>query len=121
MDGKLWIWGKGDGGRLGFGHENSMFVPAPNPNLESDVKSIALGGLHSVALDVLGRIFTWSVPVLALCFTLLVLVCIDIELMIRGKYCLFCMNLFSSVYYVVYLGLYSASNRNLEELLSLST
>lgn len=74
VDGKLWIWGKGDGGRLGFGHENSVFVPAMNPNLESDIRSIALGGLHSVALDVFGRVFTWSVPVLTLCFVLLVFV-----------------------------------------------
>lgn len=62
VDGKLWIWGKGDGGRLGFGHENPAFVPTLNPNLESDVRSIALGGLHSVALDVVGRVFTWLVP-----------------------------------------------------------
>ncbi|KAK6142410.1 hypothetical protein DH2020_022758 [Rehmannia glutinosa] len=60
VDGNLWIWGKGDGGRLGFGHENPVFVPTLNPNLESDVKSIALGGLHSVALDALGRVFTWG-------------------------------------------------------------
>lgn len=64
VDGNLWIWGKGDGGRLGLGHENPIFVPTPNPYLESDVRSIALGGLHSVALDVLGRVFTWSVPAL---------------------------------------------------------
>lgn len=62
VDGKLWIWGKGDGGRLGFGHEDSVFVPTMNPNFDSAVKSIALGGLHSVALDSLGRVFTWSVP-----------------------------------------------------------
>ncbi|KAK6142416.1 hypothetical protein DH2020_022764 [Rehmannia glutinosa] len=62
VDGNLWIWGKGDGGRLGFGHENPVFVPTLNPNLESDVKSIALGGLHSVALDALGRVFTWFRP-----------------------------------------------------------
>ncbi|KAL1562339.1 RCC1 domain-containing protein rug3, mitochondrial [Salvia divinorum] len=60
VDGKLWIWGKGDGGRLGFGHETSVFIPARNPNLESDVRSISLGGLHSVALDVHGRVFTWG-------------------------------------------------------------
>ncbi|KAK4383676.1 RCC1 domain-containing protein RUG3, mitochondrial [Sesamum angolense] len=60
VDGKLWIWGKGDGGRLGFGHENSVFVPTLNPNLESKLRSIALGGLHSIALDVLGRVFTWG-------------------------------------------------------------
>ncbi|XP_051136090.1 RCC1 domain-containing protein RUG3, mitochondrial isoform X1 [Andrographis paniculata] len=60
VDGKLWMWGKGDGGRLGFGHENPVFVPTPNFNLESDVRTIALGGLHSVALDVHGRVFTWG-------------------------------------------------------------
>ncbi|CAA2981085.1 Hypothetical predicted protein [Olea europaea subsp. europaea] len=60
VDGKLWIWGKGDGGRLGFGHEDSVFVPTMNPNFDSAVKSIALGGLHSVALDSLGRVFTWG-------------------------------------------------------------
>ncbi|KAK3006183.1 hypothetical protein RJ639_015799 [Escallonia herrerae] len=58
VDGKLWIWGKGDGGRLGFGHENPAFVPTLNPNLDS-IRSIALGGLHSVALDSLGQVFTW--------------------------------------------------------------
>ncbi|KAL5581573.1 hypothetical protein UlMin_014015 [Ulmus minor] len=59
VDGKLWIWGKGDGGRLGFGHENSLFVPTMNPHLDS-VRSVALGGLHSVALTFLGQIFTWG-------------------------------------------------------------
>lgn len=62
VDGNLWIWGKGDGGRLGFGHENPVFVPTLNTNLES-VKSVALGGLHSVALNSLGQVFTWSVPI----------------------------------------------------------
>lgn len=60
IDGKLWIWGKGDGGRLGFGHENTVFHPTLNSNVES-VKSIALGGLHSIALDSLGHLFSWSV------------------------------------------------------------
>ncbi|GFP96575.1 E3 ubiquitin-protein ligase herc2 [Phtheirospermum japonicum] len=60
VDGNLWIWGKGDGGRLGFGHENPVFVPTLNQNIELDIRSIALGGLHSVALDVLGRVFTWG-------------------------------------------------------------
>lgn len=70
VDGKLWIWGKGDGGRLGFGHENPAFVPTLNPNLESDVRSVALGGLHSVALDVVGRVFTWLVPFKLSLFTI---------------------------------------------------
>ncbi|RDX87195.1 E3 ubiquitin-protein ligase HERC2, partial [Mucuna pruriens] len=58
-DGALWIWGKGDGGRLGFGHENSLFVPTLNPHLDN-LRSVALGGLHSVALTSAGEVFTWS-------------------------------------------------------------
>lgn len=54
------MWGKGDGGRLGFGHENPAFLPTLNPYLDS-VSSVALGGLHSVALTSLGEVFTWSV------------------------------------------------------------
>lgn len=60
VNGMLWIWGKGDGGRLGFGDEVSVFVPKLNPNL-SDVKSVALGGIHSTALTASGDVFTWSV------------------------------------------------------------
>lgn len=30
-DGHFWMWGKGDGGRLGFGHENPAFLPTLNP------------------------------------------------------------------------------------------
>ncbi|KAG6528625.1 hypothetical protein ZIOFF_010804 [Zingiber officinale] len=59
VDGKFWIWGKGDGGRLGFGDEISLFVPSLNPNLE-DVRSIALGGIHSTALTRSGEVFTWG-------------------------------------------------------------
>jgi len=58
-DGALWIWGKGDGGRLGFGHENSLFVPTLNPHLDN-LRSVALGGLHSVALTSAGEVFSWS-------------------------------------------------------------
>ncbi|GAB2276460.1 RCC1 domain-containing protein rug3, mitochondrial [Dionaea muscipula] len=59
VDGRFWIWGKGDGGRLGLGHENSLFVPTLNPYLDN-VKCLALGGLHSMALTFLGEVFTWG-------------------------------------------------------------
>ncbi|KAJ0027373.1 hypothetical protein Pint_36467 [Pistacia integerrima] len=61
VDGKLWVCGKGDGGRLGFGLENSVFVPSLNPYLGDDpVQCVPFGGVHSVALTSLGKIFTWS-------------------------------------------------------------
>lgn len=61
IDGDLWIWGKGDGGRLGFGQENSVFVPNLNPLFEEhSIRCIALGGLHSVALTHQGDVFTWG-------------------------------------------------------------
>ncbi|EPS64187.1 hypothetical protein M569_10592, partial [Genlisea aurea] len=60
VDGGLWMWGKGDGGRLGLGHENPVFVPTLNSNLDTNLRSIALGGLHSVALDAFGRVFSWG-------------------------------------------------------------
>lgn len=53
------MWGKGDGGRLGFGHENPSFLPTLNPFLDS-VSSIALGGIHSVALTSQGEVFSWG-------------------------------------------------------------
>lgn len=57
-DGLFSIRGKGDGGRLGFVHENPAFLPTPNPFLDS-VHSIALGGLRSVALTSTDQIFAW--------------------------------------------------------------
>ncbi|CAF2017594.1 hypothetical protein Bca4012_079451 [Brassica carinata] len=61
VDGDLWIWGKGDGGRLGFGQENSVFVPKLNPLFEErSIRCVALGGLHSVALTHRGDVFTWG-------------------------------------------------------------
>lgn len=60
VDGQLWMWGKGDGGRLGFGHESPAFVPTLNPNIDG-VRQVALGGVHSVALTNAGEVFTWFV------------------------------------------------------------
>ncbi|KAK1391050.1 ultraviolet-B receptor UVR8 [Heracleum sosnowskyi] len=59
VEGRCWIWGKGDGGRLGLGNEDCVYVPCLNKNL-MNVKCVALGGLHSVCLDSLGQVFTWG-------------------------------------------------------------
>ncbi|KAJ0088861.1 hypothetical protein Patl1_33085 [Pistacia atlantica] len=45
--------------RLGFGHENSVFVPSLNPYLGDDpVQCLPFGGVYSVALTSLGKVFT---------------------------------------------------------------
>ncbi|KAJ0087643.1 hypothetical protein Patl1_33113 [Pistacia atlantica] len=45
---------------LGFGHENAVFVPSLNPYLGDDpAQCVAFGGVHSVALTSLGKIFAW--------------------------------------------------------------
>ena len=55
--GELWLWGKGDGGRLGTGSEVSVYTPQLIPSL-SGVKSVALGGLHSAAITRDGDVYT---------------------------------------------------------------
>ncbi|KAH9624030.1 hypothetical protein KSS87_008623 [Heliosperma pusillum] len=59
VNGSVWVWGKGDGGRLGLAHEHSEFGPRPNPYLDG-VDMLALGGLHSLALTSQGQIFSWG-------------------------------------------------------------
>lgn len=56
-NGELWLWGKGDGGRLGSGSEVSLYSPHLNPFL-TNVKSVALGGLHSAAITEDGDVYT---------------------------------------------------------------
>nr|GEV27778.1 hypothetical protein [Tanacetum cinerariifolium] len=61
--GRCGVWGKGDGGRLGFRDEDTVFQPRVNEGL--CVRRLALGGLHSVAVDLLEDVyssFSWSHP-----------------------------------------------------------
>lgn len=58
-NGKLWLWGKGDGGRLGTGSEVSLYSPHLSP-FPSRVKSVALGGLHSAAVTEDGYVYTFG-------------------------------------------------------------
>ncbi|KAG6552531.1 hypothetical protein Mapa_005951 [Marchantia paleacea] len=57
--GNVWLWGKGGGGRLGLGSEQSQYSPTQLSGL-TDVKSLALGGLHSVAVTNGGSLYTWG-------------------------------------------------------------
>ena len=56
--GRLWLWGKGDAGRLGHDDENGRYSPTLNEYLPP-VRCAALGGLHSVALAE-ERIYSWG-------------------------------------------------------------
>jgi alpha-tubulin suppressor-like RCC1 family protein len=48
LDGHLFMWGKGQGGRLGIGNDQPRYQPARVPL--ADVSSVDLGGLHSLAV-----------------------------------------------------------------------
>lgn len=58
-NGQLWMWGKGDGGRLGLGTEQSAYVPQLNRHVQEPVRTAALGGLHTMALTLDGAVYTW--------------------------------------------------------------
>ncbi|CAI6005251.1 unnamed protein product [Closterium sp. NIES-65] len=62
LRGRLWAWGRGDGGRLGLGNEISLFSPTLNPDFPQGtaVRSAAAGGLHSLAVSERGELFTWG-------------------------------------------------------------
>ncbi|GJT89010.1 ultraviolet-B receptor UVR8 [Tanacetum coccineum] len=66
--GRCGVWGKGDGGRLGFGDEETVFRPRVNEGL--GVRRLAFGELHSVAVDSLGDVYSWSVVFIACSFML---------------------------------------------------
>ncbi|KAL5987801.1 hypothetical protein ACLOJK_035555 [Asimina triloba] len=57
IDDRFWIWSKGDEGHLGLGHENSVFVPTKNHNIDS-LRSIELGGIHLAARTTRDDVFT---------------------------------------------------------------
>lgn len=48
LEGLLFTWGKGQGGRLGIGDDQPRYQPARVPL--DDVSAVALGGLHSLAV-----------------------------------------------------------------------
>ncbi|GJP77389.1 hypothetical protein CLOP_g7788 [Closterium sp. NIES-67] len=61
LGGRLWVWGRGDGGRLGLGNELSLYFPTLNPDFSGAVvRSAAAGGLHSLAVSEAGELFTWG-------------------------------------------------------------
>lgn len=64
-DGSVWSWGDGTYGQLGVRlSENESHNPSAirktDGNRLSDIKSIAAGGYHTVALDKEGHIWTWG-------------------------------------------------------------
>ncbi|GAQ79376.1 E3 ubiquitin-protein ligase HERC2 [Klebsormidium nitens] len=58
LEGLLFTWGKGQGGRLGIGDDQPRYQPARVPL--DDVSAVALGGLHSLAVTGDGRAWSWG-------------------------------------------------------------
>ncbi|DBA04860.1 TPA: hypothetical protein N0F65_004497 [Lagenidium giganteum] len=60
-DGRLYSWGRGDDGQLGHGGRDSTSKPQEIAALRGhQIKAIAAGRCHSVALRSDGRVFTWG-------------------------------------------------------------
>ncbi|KAL6012797.1 hypothetical protein ACLOJK_003286 [Asimina triloba] len=57
IDRQVLDMGQGCGGHLGLGHKNSLIVPTKNHNIDN-LRSIVLGGIHSVALTTHDNVFT---------------------------------------------------------------
>lgn len=58
-DGEIFFWGKGNGGRLGLGDEESRYFPFKLGNVPR-IKAAALGGLHSLILTEGGEIYSFG-------------------------------------------------------------
>eukprot|EP00802_Teleaulax_amphioxeia_P027206 Tamp_28479.p1 GENE.Tamp_28479~~Tamp_28479.p1 ORF type:complete len:262 (-),score=19.44 Tamp_28479:26-712(-) len=62
-DGRVYIWGYGEHGRLGLGDEERRLVPtllAPERFARARVAMVALGGKHSVAVTEGGALYAWG-------------------------------------------------------------
>ena len=53
----VWAWGLNSEGQLGDGTHTNRTVPVP---VLSNIKAIAAGGFHSMALDAGGRVWVWG-------------------------------------------------------------
>ncbi|XP_024544935.1 ultraviolet-B receptor UVR8 [Selaginella moellendorffii] len=55
----VFVWGKGDGGRLGIDTEFNQYKPYVNPRIKR-VQMASAGGLHNIALTEVGNVYTWG-------------------------------------------------------------
>ncbi|EFJ14847.1 hypothetical protein SELMODRAFT_423074 [Selaginella moellendorffii] len=53
------VWGKGDGGRLGIDTEFNQYKPYVNIRIKR-VQMASAGGLHNIALTEVGNVYTWG-------------------------------------------------------------
>jgi alpha-tubulin suppressor-like RCC1 family protein len=59
-DGTLLSWGTNGSGQLGDGTLAAHLTPQPVPAAGSDLRSVAGGALHSLALDSVGNVWSWG-------------------------------------------------------------
>jgi alpha-tubulin suppressor-like RCC1 family protein len=70
VDGMVWAWGNNSSGRLGDGTTTDRHSPVPIPDIVDttgmlvgaliNVKAIAAGGSHSMALNAAGEVYAWG-------------------------------------------------------------
>ena len=59
-DGTLLSWGANGSGQLGDGTLATHLTPQPVPEAGPDLRSVAGGALHSLALDSAGNVWSWG-------------------------------------------------------------
>ena len=59
-DGKLWAWGYGGNGQLGTGDRTSRTTATLVSGLPADVRTMAAGAHHSLAITVDGSVWAWG-------------------------------------------------------------
>ena len=64
VNGRLWAWGSGSSGKLGLGDTNKRLVPTLVGAEEvfggSQVRTIACGSVHTLAVTEAGELWTWG-------------------------------------------------------------
>jgi len=59
-NGSVWAWGDNAEGQLGNGTTINQNVPVPVSGLPGNIVDVRAGGIHSMALDAKGNVWTWG-------------------------------------------------------------
>lgn len=59
-NGEVYSWGWGVLGQLGLGHKKTVLLPTKIDSFSTPVRAISAGGIHSCAIDIHNRCYSWG-------------------------------------------------------------